>query len=279
MTELIKKEENIVISESNEPNIFLDIQKFELAQRVCTMLSKSTMVPDQFKGNVGNCMIALNLASRTNLDVFMVMQKIYIIHGKPGIEGQLAIALINRSGKFSPLKFDIKGEGKTLECRCYATSLKTGEECEQIVTWEMVEKEGWDKKKGSKWISLPRLMMQYRSATFFGRVFCPEALLGMMVDDELNDIYNEKAMENSSLSQKLKQLPKRAEVVQPTIEVKQLPEKEEKNPLYDTPEWIDWADTAEAFPHITSKMMEPVTVEQCIAAVKQVQQIVDQENA
>lgn len=52
-----------------------------------------------------------------------------------------------------------------------------------------------------------------------------------------------------------------------------------KNPLHDTPEWKEWADTAEAFPEITSKMPEPATTKQCEAAVKEVKQAVDLENA
>lgn len=52
-----------------------------------------------------------------------------------------------------------------------------------------------------------------------------------------------------------------------------------KNPLHDTPEWKEWTDTVEAFPEITSKMMEPTTTDQCIEAVKQVNQAVDVENA
>jgi hypothetical protein len=35
---------------------------------------------------------------------------------------------------------------------------------------------------------MPELMMRYRSATFFGRLYCPERLLGMPAADEVEDI-------------------------------------------------------------------------------------------
>ena len=189
----MKNKDEVIVYDKNEVKttgngMYLDMEKFEHGQRVAMMLSKSTMVPDHFKNNVGNCLIALNLASRVGLDPFMLMQRMYIIKGKPGIEAQLAIALINKSGKFSPLRFKFSGEGKTRACTAYAKDIVSGETCEQTVTWGMVEKEGWNKKAGSKWMTMPDLMFQYRSAIFFGRLFCPEALLGMQTRDELTDV-------------------------------------------------------------------------------------------
>ena len=53
--------------------MFLDEKAFEFAMRVANVFAKSTMVPDQFKNNIGNCMIALNYASRVRADPFMIM--------------------------------------------------------------------------------------------------------------------------------------------------------------------------------------------------------------
>ena len=35
-------------------SLFFDVAKFELAQRVAKIFAGSTMVPDQFKNNIGN---------------------------------------------------------------------------------------------------------------------------------------------------------------------------------------------------------------------------------
>lgn len=43
-------------------------------------------------------------------------------------------------------------------------------------------------KNGSKWRTMPKLMLAYRAAAFFGRLYAPELLLGIHSDDELNDI-------------------------------------------------------------------------------------------
>lgn len=167
--------------------VFFNKNLFEHTWRVATMFSESTMVPDHFRSKTGNCMIALNFAARTGLDPFMVMQSMYIVHGKPGIEAKLVIALLNNTRKFSALQFKLEGEGMARKCTCHAKRLDTGEVCEQMVDMAMAKAEGWYDKKGSKWQTIPDLMLQYRSAAFFARVFCPEAILGMQSKEEIID--------------------------------------------------------------------------------------------
>ena len=182
-------------------SLFFDVARFAHAKNVGDMLAKSTMVPDHFKNNLGNCVIALNLADRIGVDVFMMMQSMYVVHGRPGIEGKLVIALISACGRFSPLEYEIKESGKKTakgvsrpdSCVAFATDLKTGRIIQgPPVTWEMVEAEGWNKDKGqgisSKWVTLPDLMFRYRSATLFGRVHCPGAMLGLRTTEEIEDV-------------------------------------------------------------------------------------------
>jgi hypothetical protein len=183
-----------------QKSMFMNVALFEHGLRVATMFSKSTMIPEHFKGNVGNCMIALNMAERFGVDIFMMMQNIYVIGGKPGLEGKLVIALINQCGKFTPLqyKFEKDSKGKVIACTAFATHKETREKLEQTVTWEMVQAEGWDKKPGSKWKTIPTLMFQYRSATFFARTYCPEVILGMQTTDEIFDFVDMKKTDNGS---------------------------------------------------------------------------------
>jgi hypothetical protein len=190
---------------AKEDSVFLNVARFEHAQRVARVLAESTMVPDHFQKNVGNCLIALNLAQRMQLDVFMLMQSIYVVHGRPGIEGKLAIALVEGYGRFGPLEYKFEGTGKTdkgverpNKCTAYAKDLKTRQIIEgPPVTWEMAIAEGWTKGKAyrdgsgempSKWQTLPQLMFMYRSASFFARVHCPGALLGLRTIEEIEDI-------------------------------------------------------------------------------------------
>jgi hypothetical protein len=53
---------------------------------------------------------------------------------------------------------------------------------------EMANAEGWVSKAGSKWKTMPELMMRYRAAAFFGRLYAPEITMGMHSVEEVVDI-------------------------------------------------------------------------------------------
>jgi hypothetical protein len=167
---------------------------FESAQRMAKALAASTLVPKEYQGNVPNCLIAIELSSRTGASVLMVMQNLYIVHGRPGWGAQFLIGTANTSGRFSPLRFEwfgTKGK-KDWGCRAIAKDRKTGEELVGAwITWEMVEAEGWSKKSGSKWQTMPEQMFMYRSGTFWTRVYAPEIGLGMATREEIIDTTGE----------------------------------------------------------------------------------------
>lgn len=175
-------------------SMFLDVQKFEFAQRVGNMLCKATMVPDHFRNNLGNIMIALNFAERIQADPFMVMQSMYIVHGKPGVEAKLVIALLNSSGRFEPIEFEETGNlskptNDADGCVAFAKENKSGKLLRgPKIDWAMVKAEGWLGKNGSKWKTMAPLMFRYRAAAYFARTYCPEVLLGMQTREELNDV-------------------------------------------------------------------------------------------
>lgn len=169
-------------------SVFSSQESFELAQRMATALSRSDLVPDQYKGNVANALIALEVANRIGASPLMVMQNLYIVHGRPSWSATFVISAINSSGRFSPLRYVFEGEGDKRTCYAWATD-STGERLEgPKVSMKMAQAEGWTTKKGSKWQTMPDLMMTYRAATFFGRTYAPELLMGMRTSDEEQDI-------------------------------------------------------------------------------------------
>jgi len=169
------------------------IKKFEVVQRMATMYSQSTIIPDTYKGNIGNCAIALDIADRMNAAPLMVIQNLYIVHGNPSFSSKFLIATINASGRFSPLRYEFKGtEGKEdYGCRCYAYEKGDDEKKEplygDLVTMKMAISEGWVAKNGSKWKSMPSQMLRYRAAAFWCRVYAPELSMGFPTKEEVDD--------------------------------------------------------------------------------------------
>lgn len=172
-------------------SVFSGIQAFEDAQRIAKALASSTLIPPQFQGQQGfaNCLVALEIASRLNLSPFLVMQHVHVIHGRPSFSSQFLIALVNGCGEFSPLRFELRGEGDQQACRCTATDLKSGELLEgPWVSIAMAKKEGWATKNGSKWATMPELMLRYRAAAFWQRLFASHLTLGFKTEEEVLDI-------------------------------------------------------------------------------------------
>ena len=166
---------------------------FEHAQRVAKMLSSSNLVPKDFQNNIQNTMIALEISNRIGASPLMVMQNLYIIHGKPSWSSSFIIAAINSSNKFSPLRFSLTGTGDEYGCVAWCLEKETNERLDSPrVTIGMARKEGWLTKAGSKWATMPDLMLRYRAASFFGRLYAPEILMGMYSVEEAADIKPEK---------------------------------------------------------------------------------------
>jgi hypothetical protein len=176
-------------SDDSEFACFLDTAKFNQLWRVAQVFAASELVPGHYRQKPNNCFVAMQMSIRLDVDPMMFMQNTFVIQGKPGMESKLVIALINARGPFEgPIQWKFTGTGDAWACTAYAKHKATGEVCEATVTWDMATKEGWTTKKGSKWVTMPRLMFQYRSAVFLGRLYCPECLMGMRTTDELVDI-------------------------------------------------------------------------------------------
>lgn len=168
---------------------------FALMQRAAALLAASALVPKEYQGNVANCTIALEMASRIGASPLMVMQNLYLVHGKPSWSSQFIIAAVNGTGRFTPLRFDITGEGEKKTCIAWALEKATGERLESPpISMDMAKKEGWIDKNGSKWKTMPDLMLRYRAATLFGRLYAPEILMGMKAYEEVIDIEGEEVI-------------------------------------------------------------------------------------
>lgn len=195
---------------------FTNITKFEEYQRMAQILSKSSMVPKAYQNNIGDCVIAMEIADRIGTSPFMVMQSLYVVHGNPGWSAQWVIAMLNSCGRFSPVQFEMSPRDtkptkveyieyewaggkksavtKTTDiyertCRAKVRDLKTGEMLlGPEVSISMAVKEGWYTKPGSKWKTLEELMLMYRSGSFLGKLYAPDLLMGMQTAEELRDM-------------------------------------------------------------------------------------------
>ncbi len=170
-------------------NAFESSSSFEIAQRMAKALSSSALIPKEYQNNIPSTMIALELAHRTGVSPIMVMQNLHVIQGKPSWSSSFIIAVINSYKKFTmPLNFKLSGEGDKRACVAFTTGIDGQIYESPEINIQMSIAEGWMSKAGSKWKTMPELMLRYRAAAFFGRLYCPELLMGMQSEDEVIDV-------------------------------------------------------------------------------------------
>lgn len=184
-----------------------------------------------------NCIIALNMSQRMNADPLMIMQNLHVIEGRPSWSSQFIIAAINSCGRYSPLRFDlVKGEEMDAEfttyewenkkkisktskvrivnttCVAWAIELDTKQRLESpMVSLEMAVAEGWYGKNGSKWRTMPEVMLRYRAAAFFGRIYAPELLMGLPTAEESLDVIDVERQQDGTYAADLS----KADIKQP----------------------------------------------------------------
>lgn len=101
------------------------------------------------------------------------------------------MSLIRGSGEYTDVRPVYTGERNTDTWGCYISAVHkaTGELVKGTeVTIKMAKDEDWYGKNGSKWKTMPEQMLAYRAAAFFARVYIPNALMGVMVEGEAEDI-------------------------------------------------------------------------------------------
>lgn len=219
-----------------------------------------------------NCVVALNMAMRMGADPLMVMQNLYVIEGRPSWSSQFIIAAINSCGRFSPLRFELSEPGKeqvvkynavvwkggnkaeearetTIQhrtCRAWVIEKETGERLDgPTVSMQMAIDEGWLTKNGSKWQTMPEIMLRYRAASLFGRLYAPELLMGLQTQEEVQDFIDATPDANGNYA----------------VDVNDLRNKEPEAPAIIDDETVD-TDTGEIVteqPETETATEDPVT--------------------
>jgi len=173
---------------------------------------------------IANCMVAIEMAQRISSSPLMVMQNLNVIYGRPSWSAKYLISTVNTCGRFNPIKYRFKEKGLVgkvevttfeksfdkqtgrysskpvtttfdgtnlmdIECVAYTSPKGSSDVLEGApVSLKMAIKEGWYTKNGSKWQTIPTLMLCYRAATFWTNIYAPELSMGMKTTEELYDI-------------------------------------------------------------------------------------------
>jgi len=185
MQEKTQLNELIVTPETNEPSqLEVSERMFALEQRKAQAMISGSILPQHFK-NVGDVIILNEMSQKLNVPTVMLAQQLFVIKGKPSMSGQLVIALINGSKRFD--SFMQWEEETTPKWRMRAFNMLDGQKV--FGDWlddEMIKANGWT--SNTKWKTMKQQMARYRTASWFGRLYAPDVLLGFQTDDEVIEV-------------------------------------------------------------------------------------------
>lgn len=197
------QETQIIVDGDDKKNIALkpqvqqpqtnNLTSFSQNWNMAVQLSKSDIIPDNYKNKPQNVVIAIGLANQMQLDPFTVMQNLAIIKGKTSWSGSFCKTLIERTGKYKNLELNYVGEKGKDSYGCYLSAVRVSDGKVingPTVTMQMAKAEKWT--SNSKWLTLTDLMLAYRCQSFFCRLYVPEAMNGIYTSEEVDEMSTQR---------------------------------------------------------------------------------------
>lgn len=159
----------------------LSPRTFEQAVEFSQYLADSTMVPKDFQGKPGNCLIAIQWGAEVGLKPLQALQNLAVINGRPALWGDALIALVRGS---LLCEFIVEtDDGNIATCR-----VKRRGEQEQSRTFSIDDsKQAGLHGKAGPWTQYPARMRQLRARAFALRDVFADVLRGMPMAEELID--------------------------------------------------------------------------------------------
>lgn len=158
------------------------------AMRFADMLAGSSIVPKDYIGKPGNCLVAIQWGMELGLQPMQAMQSIAVINGRPSLWGDAMLALVKAHPAFEWIKEECDGNVAT------CTIKRRGEpEVVQSFSLEEAKRAGLTGKQGP-WTQYPKRMLQMRARGFALRDAFPDALRGVVSAEEARDTPAERDM-------------------------------------------------------------------------------------
>lgn len=175
----------------------LDTARFEHLQRIAKLLANASLTPAHLIGKsadstLGNCFQVVNNAIRWGVDPFALAAETYVVGNKLGYQGKLVAALVNsRAGLKQNLRYEYSGSGE--QRKVTVIGHIDGEESDRRIELSVAQA----RTKNEMWTKDPDQKLAYSGATKWARRHCPEVLLGILTDDDLERMVESGAIRES----------------------------------------------------------------------------------
>lgn len=184
------------INEQYSPmQIALDDTLFGQCHRLAQiMASGACTVPKHLQGNVGDCFAIVGQALRWGFDPYAVAQKTHLVNGTLGYEAQLIIAVINGKAPIEGrLKFEYYGDWSKVKTKTDSpadvgvkvSATMRGDDEPTVLDLSMAQV--GPVRNSPLWTADPRQQLAYLAAKRWARLYCPDVVLGLYSEDELQE--------------------------------------------------------------------------------------------
>jgi hypothetical protein len=173
-------------------------QDLEGAFRLAAMMVKAGIAG---KHTAESATLAIGMGRTLGLSAAMAVQNIAVINGKPAAYGELPLALARRSGLIAAFSEAGGGSGDDYGWTCTIVRKDDPNPIVRRFTVKDAKRAGLWGKSGP-WTNYPDRMLMFRARGFALRDSVPEALNGLSVGEEAEDIAPPKSVPNDSTDHK-----------------------------------------------------------------------------
>lgn len=172
------KQEASLLSESN----------FEHAYRMAKMIASTQLIPKAYHNKPADVLVAFEFGRTLGLGYLQAVQNIAVVNGRPCLWGDAMLAVCQAHHDFDYIKEKqiVSETGEVVGYECYIKRKSYPEETMRRFTIDDAKKAGlWGR---NTWSSYPARMLQMRARGFALRDTFADALSGVSLAEEAQDI-------------------------------------------------------------------------------------------
>lgn len=173
--------------ELTTPNPY-EITTFEKGEKFAAMIANSSLCPPGFRGKAHDVFIAMAMGAEVGLSPMQAIQNIAVINSRPSVWGDAALGIVRSHPHCVSIREWIEGSVKDLNAVAYCAVVRKGQQ-EEIRSFSIEQAKKaklWGKT--GPWSDYPERMLQMRARGFAIRDTFPDALRGLHIAEEAQDI-------------------------------------------------------------------------------------------
>lgn len=167
--------------------------------RLADLLAKSSMVPEAYRGQPQDVVVAVLWGAEVGLGPLQSLQSISVINGRPAVWGDGALALVRSHPACAGVREGVEGEGDDRHGWCEV--VRRGEQPERRTFSVADAKRARLWGKPGPWTQYPQRMLQMRARGFALRDVFADALRGVITAEEAADIPEEPRLVPSATAE------------------------------------------------------------------------------